>query len=105
MGGVEEEEEDAIGWFAGAVNKVDLSGKLNVVIVDASLQGGANFVDSSVLVVASTNQTSFFFFDDLFWDFPGMFCLLFIVYKMFLKLWIEVNCVHYTAQFNLKEIF
>ena len=80
MGGVEEEEEDAIGWFAGAVNKVDLSGKLNVVIVDASLQGG----DSSVLVVASTYQTSFLFLGDLLCDFAGVFCLVFIVDFLFL---------------------
>ena len=34
-----------------------------------------------------------------------MFCLVFIVYQMCLKLWIQVNCVQYAAQFNLKEIF
>ena len=78
--GEEEEEEDAIGWFAGAVNKVDLSGKLNVVIFDASLQSG----DSSVLVVASTYQTSFLFLGDLLIDFAGVFCLVFIADFLFL---------------------
>ena len=80
-------------------------GKSNVVIVDTSFEGGANFVlVDSVLVAASTNQTSFFF-DDFSWDFPWVLCLVFILYQMCIKLWIQVNCVQYAARLNLKENF